>query len=58
MKAISLENLFGLKSIDWQYNGWYDEFKHNGLKYLPLETVKKYYMYREAWVEEIDIDED
>ena len=57
MKAISLENLFSIIP-DWNYNGYEDEFEYNGKKYLPLTTVTYWYMYREAWVEEIDINED
>lgn len=57
MKAISLENLFGIIP-DWNYNGYEDEFEYNGKKYLPLHTVEYWYLYREAWVEEIDINED
>lgn len=57
MKAISLENLFGIIP-DWNYNGYEDEFEYNGKKYLPLKTVNYWYLYREAWVEEIDINED
>lgn len=48
MKAISLENLFGIIP-SWSYNG---------KKYLPVTTVTEWYIYRDAWGEEIDINED
>lgn len=57
MKAISLENLFGIIPY-WNYNGYEDEFTYNGKKYLPLTTVTNWYIYREKWVEEININED
>lgn len=57
MKAISLENLFGIIP-DWNYNGYEDEFEYKGKKYLPLTIVTDWYIYREKWVEEIDINED
>lgn len=57
MKAISLENLLGIIP-NWNYNGCEDEFEYNGKKYLPLTTVIDWYIYREKWVEEIDINED
>lgn len=54
MKAITLLNLFGRESIDFNYNGVEDEFYYNGKYYLPLETVKKWYRYREEWIEEVN----
>lgn len=57
MKAISLENLFGIIP-DWNYFGYEDEFEYNGKKYLPLTTAIDRYVCREKWVEEIDINED
>lgn len=57
MKAISLENLFGIIP-NWNYNGCEDEFEYNGKKYLPVTTVTEWYIYREKWVEEININED
>lgn len=47
MKAISLENLFAIIP-SWNYNG---------KKYLPLTTVTDWYIYRDEWVEEININE-
>ena len=54
MKAITVLNLFGRESIDFNYNGVEDEFYHNGKYYLSLETVKKWYHYREEWIEEVN----
>lgn len=37
MKAISLENLFGIIP-NWSYNGWQDEFEYNGKKIFTLDN--------------------
>lgn len=53
MKVIKLTNLFGIIPA-WTYNGSENQIEYNGELYLPLETAKKWYIIRKAWVEEIE----